>query len=89
MHYVYILESETFAGRFYTGETSDLRQRLAHAPIGGFRSAHPSNPARDCFPGLAWLGDQKCAGLTPGAAKGVHGFRRGVPEWMRLPEGMD
>ncbi len=30
MHYVYILESETYAGRFYTGETSELPARLKH-----------------------------------------------------------
>ncbi len=29
MHYVYILESEAVAARFYVGLTSDLKQRLA------------------------------------------------------------
>lgn len=38
MHYVYILRSETFVGRFYTGETSDLRQRLKHHNNG--KSSH-------------------------------------------------
>ena len=28
MHYVYILESESHPGRFYVGETSDLRARM-------------------------------------------------------------
>ena len=28
MHYVYILESETRPGRYYVGETDDLRRRF-------------------------------------------------------------
>jgi len=28
MHYVYILQSETFPDKFYTGQTDDLKNRL-------------------------------------------------------------
>jgi predicted GIY-YIG superfamily endonuclease len=34
MHYVYILESNSCVGRFYTGVTSDLKARLARHNAG-------------------------------------------------------
>jgi putative endonuclease len=34
MHYVYILESDSCADRFYTGVTSDLKARLARHNAG-------------------------------------------------------
>jgi len=38
MHYVYIMESEALAVRFYTGEPGDLRERLAQHKAG--KSTH-------------------------------------------------
>lgn len=40
MHYVYLLESEAFAGQRYIGLTTDLRQRLADHNAG--KSPHTS-----------------------------------------------
>jgi len=40
MHYVYLLESETFGGQRYVGLTTDLKQRLAHHNAG--QSPHTS-----------------------------------------------
>lgn len=39
-HYVYILESESAPGQIYTGQTSDLRRRLAEHNAG--KSPHTS-----------------------------------------------
>lgn len=38
MHYVYILESESHPGRYYVGETADLRERLKQHNAG--KSVH-------------------------------------------------
>ena len=40
MHYVYLLQSETFPGQRYVGLTSDLRRRLAEHNTG--KSSHTS-----------------------------------------------
>lgn len=40
MHYVYILESQCAAGRYYVGLTNDLRQRFADHNAG--KSVHTS-----------------------------------------------
>lgn len=40
MHYVYLLESEAFAGQRYIGLTTDLKQRLADHNAG--KSPHTS-----------------------------------------------
>ena len=44
MHYVYLLQSETFPGQRYVGLTSDLRRRLAEHNTG--KSPHTSKYAR-------------------------------------------
>jgi putative endonuclease len=43
MYYVYLLQSEAFAGQRYVGVTSDLKQRLADHNAG--KSAHTSKYA--------------------------------------------
>ena len=55
MHYVYILRSENEAGRFYVGETSDLRERLSKRSSRITPPAlHPStkSPKSDYYPDL-------------------------------------
>ncbi len=42
MRYVYMLQSETAAGRRYVGVTSDLKQRLRDHNSGKSRRTHPS-----------------------------------------------
>ncbi len=50
MHYVYILASEKFPSRFYSGETNDLRRRFRqHTPVHRFT---PRNIARGNWYGM-------------------------------------
>ena len=35
MHYVYLIESKRFPGKYYTGQTADLKQRLTDHNRGG------------------------------------------------------
>jgi putative endonuclease len=46
MHYVYLIESTSAAGRRYTGYTENLRQRMMHHNAGQNRSTALHKPWR-------------------------------------------
>lgn len=46
MHYVYILQSEAEAGRFYVGFTADLKARLSKHNVGSVHHTSKYRPWR-------------------------------------------
>jgi len=44
MHYVYVLQSEKFPDKFYTGQTDDLKNRLKNHNAGFSKATRPYVP---------------------------------------------